>query len=504
MLFAIAGLAIASPVAFALERTVDRPNILLILTDTQRTDSLACMGGVHAVSPNLDRLAREGAVFDQAHSASPVCGPARCSLLTGVYPAVHGALENGLERRTDLPVLPDLLEKQGYRNIYVGKTHFGPVPESFHVEHLLAGEKNQDRDDCYARFIHARGYSRVSAHPNPTPEDLFVDAHCVDLTMHEITRAVEEGAARFFAVCSLLSPHAPLDPPGRWARLFDDRPLPPLNYREGELERQPPQTRRLLDLPNAHTRRAFPDGRPDRDYIDAQRRLYYGLCAYCDHQVGRLLEFLDAAGLRDNTLVIFSSDHGTTLYDHGFEDKHVFYDAAWRVPLILRWPGEIPANQRRGFAGWTDITATILTTAGAPDWHVQGMDLAGPLRRGQGDARGCCVAMVHQTLALVCERWKLEYDVSQGLGRLFDRRRDPLEQEDCYHLPARRELRDALVTALLTWRAELYDVACLRAHRSGGGPVADRAAQWAGALRADQAERNLCRRVAAIEAACDE
>ena len=102
------------------------------------------MGIEHAISPNLDRLAEQGVLFRQAHTASPVCSPTRCSLLTGVYTPIHGAIENGIERRTHPTLLPDLLEASGYTNIMVGKSHFGPVPASFAVQKLLHGEKKSD------------------------------------------------------------------------------------------------------------------------------------------------------------------------------------------------------------------------------------------------------------------------------------------------------------------------------------------------------------------------
>ncbi len=111
-------------------------NILLITTDSQRWDSLHCMGSEFAISPHLDRLASEGVLFENAHTSSPVCMPARCSLMTGVHAHVHGSIENGFHRHTHLPMLPDLLKAQGYHTIMVGKTHFDPVPESFCLEEV--------------------------------------------------------------------------------------------------------------------------------------------------------------------------------------------------------------------------------------------------------------------------------------------------------------------------------------------------------------------------------
>jgi arylsulfatase A-like enzyme len=483
----------------------DRPNILLITTDTQRCDTLACMGNPHALSPHLDRLAGEGVLFDQAHAASPVCMPTRCSLMTGLHTPIHGAIENGIERRTDVSLLPNLLKDGGYHTIMVGKGDFGP-PESyrFDVCHLLKGEKGRDVDDFYAEHLRARGYSRATKRRNPVPEDLFCEAFLVDTTIREIDRAVDAGGGRpFFAFCSMLSPHAPLDPPGRWADAYQDRPLPPLNYRRGEAEQHPRQLRRLLELeaPGHGAAAYHSDGTPDMDVIDKMRRLYYGLAAYVDAQVGRLIDHLDGRGLRERTLVIFSSDHGTTLYDHGFNGKHNYYDESWRVPLILSMPGTVPRGERRGFAIWNDLTATILGTAGVPASFVQGFDLLTPLVRGEPSPRGCAVATLMRSCALATQGSKLEYYFDEGAGRLFDRLNDPDEQHDLYADPAHRDVRDALLHALLTWRSELMDIESLQARTTTGGAVGRRVVQWVKEIRGTDAEQRLNERAAAIDRA---
>ncbi|TVQ29109.1 MAG: DUF4976 domain-containing protein, partial [Spirochaetaceae bacterium] len=493
-----------------------RPNILLITTDTQRTDTLACMGSQHAVSPCIDRLAREGVLFEQGHTASPVCMPARVSLLTGYHTPVHGCIENGIDRRTDLPVFTDALADVGYRNIIVGKAHFGPVPDSFHVQHILKGEKGSDSDDFYARHIRGHGHSRSSAHPNPVPPELFMDAFLADTTIAEIDRARADGVP-FFAFCSMPSPHSPNDPPGEWAALLADRKLPALNCREGELATQPTQLRALvgtLDLhATAEPASSYTDGpfeavreavgntidRADRGLIDEYRRLYYGLAAYCDAQIGRLIDYLDASGLRQETLVIFTSDHGLQLFDHGFNDKHTFYDESWRVPFIMSMPGTLPQGERRGFAVWTDITATIVAAAGAQMPSVQGFDLFGPISRGEASPRFAAVATLFRSVALATERWKLVYYMDEDQGQLFDRRDDPVEQRNLYDDPSHRPVRDELLLALLKWRSDIADTAYLRVHARGGGPVANRLVPRVRAMAGTDPDRRLAARLDAME-----
>jgi arylsulfatase A-like enzyme len=486
----------------------NQPNILLITTDTQRWDTVRCMPGapgfVH--SPNLDVLAAEGVLFENAHTSSPVCMPARCSLMTGVHTHVHGCIENGFARYTHLPMLTDLLQVAGYHNIMVGKAHMGPVPDSFHVQRLTRGEKNADVDDFYGEFIRAQGYSRSTAdlEPNPVPEDLFMDAFLTTTAMEEMERALEEQGKPFFCLCSLYSPHGPIDPPGRWATLYDDVSLPPINYVEDEIEDHPPAQRALLGYDEPGKRSV---NTVDAETIDQMRRLYYGLAAYCDHQVGRLLRFLDRTGIRENTLVIFTSDHGTQLMDHGFYNKHNWYDESWRVPLIVSQPGTLPVGERRGFAIWNDLTVTILSAAGAgvqacrhmqACTHMQGYDLYTPLTRGESSPRQYAVACLFKSAALATCRFKLAYYFEDGRGSLFDRLNDPCEQRDLWDDPTYREIRDRLLYGLLAWYGDTMDLRGLVARSHRGGPIARRAVahmKQVSGLDAEERLNRICQEV---------
>jgi arylsulfatase len=304
--------------------TARRPNILLVMTDSSRRDTLSCYGAAHAVSPNVDRLAAEGVRFEQAHTAAPVCTPARASLLTGTHTPVHGCVENGISRRGELVTLPELLGDAGYHTIMVGKTHFGGAAR-FDYESVLGGEKGADVEDDYARHLAALGFDRASTHPNPIPPELFCDAFLVDQTIQALDRRPTRRP--FFAFCSLPSPHSPLDPPGEWATLFSDVELPSLNYESGEEAHRPEHLELLVGSRGVEAEDADRGGGElDLDVVDRQRRLYHGLAAYCDAQVGRLVDWLDANGLCEDTLVVFTTDHGQQYYDHGFNDKHTFYD----------------------------------------------------------------------------------------------------------------------------------------------------------------------------------
>jgi len=472
----------------------DRPNICLITTDTQRTDSLGCYGHPAAHSPNLDRLAADGVRFDECHANCPVCMPDRASLLTGLHPPVHGAVENGVEPRDGLDNFFDVLAGAGYTTMMVGKTHFGPRPAGLRHHRLLRGEKNQDVDDFYAEHIRAKGFARASAHPNPVPPEDFVDARCVD----EAIGLIEDHGtgAPWCLHLSLLSPHGPLDPPGRWSELFDHGPLPDDGEGRPRLADESSVVRDLL---------GFDGDAGDRDSaaLDRGRRLYYGLCAYVDDQIGRLIAYLDDVGWRDDTLILFTSDHGVTRFAEGASDKHNWRDPSFRVPLIASWPGTLPAGAVRGFAQWTDLTASICAVAGEPRPWIHGFDLIGPAIRGQDEERCGAVGSLLDGHALATRRWKFEWWPSTGEQRLFDRRADPFECRDLAGEGDHEAIRLACFEALANWRAGLADHADRDARLSGGGPVAGRVVAALRATAAAEHEHRLSEACAAIDARFD-
>ncbi len=489
----------------------EKANLLLITTDTQRWDTLHCMGSDFAVSPNLDRLAEEGVLFTQAHTSSPVCMPARCSLLTGLHTPVHGCIENGGGRRTHLVTLPDLLKEQGYTTIMVGKTHFGPIPDSFDV---VAG-------DGYRDWLGQQDYDPDRA--AVMPERLHRDSYLTELTVQQMRKAAE-GSDPFFAFCSLHAPHPPARPPGDWGKLYDDIPLPGVNYAEGEERCQPQHLKRLLGI-GPENRVAPGESKEDPQYwreaigrviemehldtINRRRRLYYGYAAFCDALVGQLIAFLDESGLRENTLVLFSSDHGQQNFDHGFNDKHNYYDESWHVPFIMSMPGTLPEGEKREFAIWNDIPTTLLGAAGTECSTMQGFDLFTALRRGEPSPRQCAVATLYKSCALATDRWKLAYYLEEAEGRLFDRVNDPQERSDLYDSPEHREIRDELLRGLLTWRSDITDLQWLQSvtmrdtgpNDQGYRIVAQRAGGHVHEMKGTDPELRLARRVREAEQA---
>lgn len=480
--------------------SLPKPNILLITTDTQRTDTLRCMGSAFAHSPNLDRLAREGVLFTRAYTASPACMPARCSILSGLHTPLHGCVENGVERYADMPVFTDALKRLGYHTILVGKSHFGAIPQSFDIHETTRGEKGSCKNDDFTRSFCASGDCEASRHPNGTPREFCLDSMIVNRTLYHMKNSRRDGRP-FFAFCSLLSPHSPLDPPGDWAAMYSPRDIPPAAFREREWEELPQSLRQLCGLPRRTENSGWIDSmvegigniadEADNDEICRYKALYYGSAAYCDAQVGRLIDYLDISGLRENTLVIFTSDHGQQYFDHGFNDKHNYYEQSLHVPLIFSMPFRLPQGETRTFASGTDLAPSILGAAGASYLSANGFDLFTPLAQGRPLPRCHATASILRSMALVSERWKLEYYIDDQAARLFDLQSDPGETCNLAGQAEYEPIRAALTEALLLWRAQLIDVVELNSRLSVGGPVAKRATQMLKQITGGQCEERL-------------
>jgi len=470
------------------------------------------MGYDFAKSPNLDRLATEGVMFTNAHTSSPVCSPARSSLITGLHTPVHGNIENGVGQRKDVTTLPDLMKDAGYQTIMIGKTHFGPIPESF------------DTVEGHADF------KQWIAKQNDVPENVsersakhHSDSFFVERTIEAVKNATAEDQP-FFAFCSLDTPHPPPNVPKEFQNVYSQEEIPPLNYSENEEQQQPEHTKMLLNIKQEN--QVFADDDPSEpgywreavgriyasefhEVICEKRRRYYDYALFTDSLVGRLIDYIDSAGLSENTLILFSSDHGQQMFDHGFNDKHNYYDESWRIPFIMRMPGTLPEGETREFAIWNDIAPTLLGAAGEECPTMQGYDLFTPLRDHHDIPRRCAVGSVYKSCAIATKRWKFEYYLEEGTGRLFDRREDPKEQNDLYDSMEHYELRNDLQQALLTWRGDICDLETMQADSMSGEiikppkdkhqNVAPRAAAHVQEMKGTDAEDRLADAVLAAE-----
>jgi len=342
-----------------------KPNILILLTDQQRFDTLAAAGYPHMITPNLDRLVREGCTFTNGYSTNPICVPARHDLLTGAPGTAHGYFDNSHAPIRDpaLPTIARAFTENGYRTALIGKSHFcPPVEKHGYQETQLMEELPRDlSEDAYAQFLSARGHAdlrnlhgiRVALYHEPQP---------ALLEEHELGPAwVGQRAAQwiaenkdvpFFLSCHWIKPHPPWNIPKNRAGLYAKANLP---------EPVPGQRERPFPIEPS-------DLYGDHDTPEEKRRIreaYFTTITMVDEAIGSVFDVLEQHKLLDRTLIIFASDHGEMLQDRGYYQKMLPFEGSARIPFVLRYPARFaPGSTCSDFADVMDLFPTCLDAAG--------------------------------------------------------------------------------------------------------------------------------------------
>ena len=334
-----------------------RPNILMIYADQMRYDCMGCSGNPDVKTPHLDRLSREGVMFDEAFTSYPLCTPFRASLLTGKYAHQAGLYSNHFPINPDQPSLATSLNAVGYKSGYRGKWHLYGGPKPGFVP------PGPDR----MGFDHFVGYNRGHQYMDAIfYRDTDQPYHCkryepdfqTDHTIEFMEKVKSEGDDPFFAYVCFGPPHFPMEMPEHWRTMYDpDRITLPKHTPNPELQMRRSMERQALDYDGDERYGEL----SKTDKVEGQHRFvesewqlrkfvaeYYGMISNVDHNVGRLLNWLDAQGLADDTIVIFFSDHGDMLGQHGSYCgiKRQAYRASAQVPLFLRLPGRFTAGKR--------------------------------------------------------------------------------------------------------------------------------------------------------------
>ena len=445
-----------------------KPNVLWLCSDQQRFDTLGCYGNPFVQTPNLDRLAAEGVLFENAYSQSPVCTPSRASFLTGRYPRTTRCRQNGQAIPPDEVLVTKLLCDAGYVCGLAGKLHLAPCNPS-----VCQGTEKRI-DDGYAQFswshdpsdvwfahdyqqwLRDKGLQRGS---KPFADSQYVqvipsEEHSqttwsIERAMSFIRRASGFEQPWLFSV-NMFDPHHAFDPPvaalERYREILDDIPLP--NYVEGELENKP--IWQQTDHGGAYGKRA---GYPYKAMTRADHRwvraAYWAMIDVIDTQIGRLFDFLEETGQRENTIVIFTSDHGEMLGDHGIYLKGpYFYEPAIRVPLIISGPGMLNNGSRSdALVELVDLAPTLLAASDL-ERHpgMQGQSLLpmltgdAPLDAHRDDvyceyynAMGWHREPVAQATMVRDKRYKLVAAHGTNGGELYDLETDAQETRNLWH-----------------------------------------------------------------------
>ena len=424
------------------------PNLLFVFGDQHRGMDMGCAGNAEVWTPHMDRLAAEGASFARAYANCPVCTPSRGSMLTGRYPLSHRACANDLPMPTDQRTIAHVARDAGYRTGYVGKWHLDGVPRD---RFTPPGPRRQGFE-FWAAWNCAHAYLRgrlFRDEPVPVALDGYEPVGQTDLALEFL--AADDGRPW----CLFLSwgpPHAPYDQvPDSYKALYDETTL----------------TQRPNVRPEPHEPfRALGRGFHPRALAD-----YYAHITALDEQLGRLLDALDASGRTDDTIVVFTSDHGDMLWSHGMQKKEQPFEEAIRIPFLVRWPPRVPAGSAPdALISPVDFAPTLLALMGlaAPD-AMEGSDLSEIVRGGDGDGP--------QSVFLT-EPIILDQGFHQGVGEwrgvrtarytyarwidgapwvLYDNEADPYQMTNLVDSPEHAAARAELEAGLRRWLTRTGD-----------------------------------------------
>lgn len=461
-----------------------QPNILWICTDQQRFDTLGCYGNPFVHTPNLDKLAASGALFDHAYCQSTVCSPSRGSFLTGRYARTVGLRRNGQNIPAHEVLVTKLLQKIGYTCGLSGKLHLSAchpkvcrgteprIDDGYDIFHWSHHPPEDWPTNEYSHWLRAKGkeYAPKPFEPcehvviRPDAED-HQAAWCAEKAIHFIEAHENKEIPWLFSV-NIFAPHHPFDPPGdyleRYLEMIDDIPLP--NYIAGEPDRKTSFQR--TDHHGAYgMSNLYPFSRmknSDHRYV---RAAYWAMVDLIDEQVGKMVDALERTGQLDDTLIIFMSDHGELLGDHGvyLKGPH-FYEPAIHVPLILSCPRLITKPVRvSSFVELVDLAPTFLEAAGT-DVHpgMQGKSLMKILKGEATDHRDdiyCESYEADQGYAMMVrdQTHKIVVYHSKNEGELYDLNHDPTESENLWDSPEHTHDKLRMLERLCHRMAETVD-----------------------------------------------
>lgn len=460
-----------------------RPNVLMITCDQLRKDALGCYDNPVVKTPNIDCIAQEGIIFDQMYVANPACAPSRGAIATGRYPWVNGLMGNDGILPEDEMTIMEALRRFGYKTYGTGKMHLtpqffdprnefdkdeemehiavNPQPEPWEFPHygFDKGYFSEDnRVGPYAEYLKERGYDPF-ADPHSFTYGQHVTVRSAYPEEHHQTTWVGDQSLEFlhnhpedkpfFMWTSFVHPHHPFNPPAPYDTMYDpdDMPLPlrseaeiegwPEKYKEKHTKKGKDKGHEAVGL------NIFEDG--DWKRIKAY---YYGMISLIDKQVGKILDLLEKRDMLDNTIIIFTADHGELLGDHNLLFKGAFYDCVTNVPFLLRLPGkEYSGQKRKAFCQNIDILPTIMELTGKdiPE-GVQGKSLL-PLVKDEQAKNYDHVFMARKMVRT--ETARLVWHGKGKRGELYDLTSDPDCFENLWNEPDAAELQREMMELLI-------------------------------------------------------
>jgi len=458
----------------------DRPNIIYINTDEQRYDTIAELGFPYMDTPNLDKLAREGIVFSNCFNTAATCGPSRHSLFTGYYPHTTGMYNN---MNTWKHSWVEKLSNAGYYCVNIGKMHTAPAetPCGFHERFVV---ENKDRYleqrwyfDRWDMYLRTKGFKkpgresyrkladykeRLGAFEWPLPEDCHPDFFTGDLAKWWLKTKPKQKP--LFLEIGFPGPHPPFDPIKRYAEPYLKKDLPLPQWNEEDLENL---TIGLKET-NEHNLNIDHDSvywlkNPTKEQLHRMRAYYYANVTMIDEKIGEIIQVLKEKGYLENSIVIFNSDHGDCMGDHGQVEKWNLYDQSTKIPFIV-WAPNIFKGGRQisSLIQNFDLAPVIMELAGieVPDsWQAESFM---PALEGKGFEGREYVFSNHtevnrmpktkQMNMIRNHDWKLVHYLGNEEGELYDLRHDPGENHNLWDDENYKEKKYELINKLLKWQ----------------------------------------------------
>ena len=477
----------------------ERMNVLFFITDQQRADHLSCAGNTVLKTPHIDSIGNGGIRFTKYFCATPICMPNRGSFFTGSYPSVHGTRSNGINLNPDIPTISGILKNQGYHTVSIGKTHFNfyAFPYKKKKDHSLevipywmSGKLKSPfptpyygfdevkltvghGDVCaghYLEWLEEIGYDKLDFLKNRLiaiyenyyetvlPEELYPSTYITDQTVEFLERYSEGqyGDKPFFMHCSYNDPHHPVCPPGRYMDMYGPNDIKlPDNFEDGK---------NLLNhefLGEILRDSRFPHLLPqkvDEETAKTFTALTYGSIALIDDGIGKILKALENRGLAENTMVIFTSDHGDYCGDHGLILKGpAHYRSIINMPLLWKVPGITKTGVSDSLIDTVDLPKTILNLLGVREkLHpegFQGYDVTSILTNPADKVRERLLIehdeeivsdRIFRGRTLITEKHRLSlYEGFEKMGDIFDYENDPSEIDNLWS--KNRDLKNILI-----------------------------------------------------------
>ncbi|MHA1842664.1 MAG: sulfatase family protein [Promethearchaeota archaeon] len=498
----------------------EKMNVLFIITDQQRADHLSCAGNSDLKTPNIDRLASEGLRFTNAYCANPMCMPNRSTIFTGKYPSIHGVRCNGINLNPNIPTFTDALRKTGYHTGSIGKIHLNwygtpwsrkyfsyeqmipfiytprekriPLPKPYYgleeveltIGHgdAIAGhylDWVEERSPEYLELIKKRATKLFDQifYDSPIPEHLYQTQYITERTISFFERYCEGkyGNKPFFLHCSFPDPHHPVCPPENARKLHDPKKIEISPTFDGIKELYGHDV--LRNYINIYPRTRL------RETNEKELRKFqaytYGVLSLIDQAIGEILAALKSFGLEENTMIVFTSDHGDLMGDHGLLLKGpAHFQGLIKVPMIWKIPGITPEGAvSESLVNSIDIPTTILNVLGIREkYHppgMQGHDLMPVLRDPSVKVRDNCIIEededphkatkqgIYRNIrirTIITDQYRMTvYEGYPETGDLYDLKEDPLEKNNLWHDKKHEKIRNQLLIKMFHEILNLQD-----------------------------------------------